>query len=120
MQTTPNTAEMLHAKWEKAGEATVKSQSENIGDGAVARCEESCSTPVNGYRKRKRTPRIAILLLDLLNDRTNANKTMTELAEILKCEPSTVSRAFKHPEYGPRIKAKYDEYRIKPPTIDQI
>jgi hypothetical protein len=41
VQPTPNTTEMLRAKWEKAEGATVKSQRENIGDGAVARWWES-------------------------------------------------------------------------------
>jgi hypothetical protein len=75
--------------------------------------------------KRQRRARVAELLLALLDDRTYANRTMTELASLLstgkkKCSVSAVSRAFRHPVYGPRIKQRYEQYGIKPPTIDQL
>lgn len=71
--------------------------------------------------KKKREPRIPQLLLALLQtDRQNANKSMTELAEQLHCDKSTVSRAFDHPEYGPLIKEQYHDYGVEPPTIHDV
>src|SRR5262249_43787027 len=71
-------------------------------------------------KKRRRRARTAELLLAVLDDRTHANKNMTELARLLssgkdKCSVSAVSRAFRHPVYGPRIKQRYEQYGINPP-----
>ncbi len=71
-------------------------------------------------KTRRRKSRAAILLLALLEDRTNANLNCSELARILKVNVSSVSRAFRHREYGPQIMKRYQEYGVRPPGIHQI
>jgi hypothetical protein len=76
---------------------------------------------VTQKRTRNRRKRIPELLLALLeDDHTHMGKSQTKLADILQCNPSSISRAFSDEEYGPRLLALYEEYRLEPPTADQI
>jgi hypothetical protein len=71
-------------------------------------------------RKRNREPRAVTLLLALLDDQTNANLNLTELAQKIEMSLSAVSRAFHHKKYGPILTKRYEDYRLLPPRIRDI
>jgi hypothetical protein len=86
---------------------------------------DNISLPTTEAVTQKRTcnrkKRVAELLLALLEgDRTNMSKSQTELAAILQCHPSSISRAFADEDYGPRLRSLYQEHALEPPTADQI
>jgi hypothetical protein len=82
--------------------------------------QAGAATATKPKKKRRRRNRIAELLLALLDDRTNCNLNMTELAGKLGCHVSTVSRACGHPDYRRRIRDKYERFGSTPPSIKQV
>jgi hypothetical protein len=104
----------------------VKVAKQNIGDALTerektptARAKKNAKKKRSGP-KRNREPRTVTLLLVLLEDRTNANLNLTELAERLRVSVSSVSRAFHHVKYGPILKKRYGDYGVRPPRIREI
>src|SRR5205807_3481054 len=70
---------------------------------------------VRPKKKRKRDSRIGALLFALLEgDRRHLDKPLIELARLLRCHVSSVSRALHHREYGPRIQALYRQHCVQP------
>lgn len=87
-------------------------------DEAARLCKKHCKKPKKVSRKRR--SRFAELLLATLDDQTYLQKSRTELAEFLKCSPSTITRAFQSKEYGKRLRDKYCQFGVAPPRIDDI
>jgi hypothetical protein len=82
---------------------------------------DTAPTRTKHKRRRKRAARIPQLLIALLeDDRRKAHLDGDKLAHELHCHPSSISRAFRHPEYGPRLSRLYNDLGAKPPTIGQI
>jgi hypothetical protein len=72
-------------------------------------------------KNRQRKSRVAELLFLLVSqDRRNANLNCSELAAILECSISAVSRAFSNKEFGPQIMQIYRDFGIRPPGIREI
>jgi hypothetical protein len=72
-------------------------------------------------KKSKRTKRAAELLCALFEtDSTWISRTQVDQAGELDVHPSTISRAFRDPEYGPRLCELCQQHGVKPPTTEQI
>jgi hypothetical protein len=84
---------------------------------ALADAEQRRNPGAKQTRNRKN--KTAELLLAMLeDDHTLMNLSRKELADRLRRDPSTITRAFQHPRYGPKLAELYRDYGATLPTSE--
>jgi hypothetical protein len=132
--------EAVAERAEEEGESTLNSKLFNFSimlDRAVMAlknltgyCHHPCHTQADGGQpqgkkkrkhKRNRKSKIAELLPALFEqDWRNRGKHRDELAGILHCAPSSITRAFAHKTLGPALNDMILAYRLKPDGIEKV
>jgi hypothetical protein len=92
-----------------------------FGRGDYHDVKEAAAPSKTQKQTRNRRHKTAELLICMLQDDERLmDLSLTELATKLERDVSTISRAFRHKTWGPKLKELYAERRRRPPTVHDL